>query len=328
MSTLHQLVSRNKKFSKRIRPLVPALKKCPQKRGVVQKIFIQTPKKPNSAKRKVAKVKLSTGRVISCYIPGIGHKLTKHSVLLVRGGRAQDLIGVRYKPIFGKFDFVAPVDRISRLSKFGLSNKQRNQVNNMDEDSELSNSDSIIFRKSHKRKPILYPSSFYLHRSFFSKRLYKFDFFRLKKRMFRIFSSIVIHNKHKHTVLRKINYKHTKPKHRVFRRYHSLFSFFINGHRNVRKLYNSLHTKIKFQFKRFIFFLLNKEKSFFFLRYSIPFLNYNKSHFRLFAAYFVDMLQCFKNYQNSFKKLTNPTNVDHVNKKYRHIYNSKSRIYK
>lgn len=326
MSTLHQLVSRNKKFSKRIRPLVPALKKCPQKRGVVQKIFIQTPKKPNSAKRKVAKVKLSTGRVISCYIPGIGHKLTKHSVLLVRGGRAQDLIGVRYKPIFGKFDFVAPVDRISRLSKFGLSNKQRNQVNNMDEESELSNSDSIIFRKSHKRKPILYPSSFYLHRSFFSKRLYKFDFFRLKKRMFRIFSRIVINNKH--TVLRKINSKHTntKSKHLVFRRYHSLFYFFINGHRNVRKLYNSLHTKIKFKFKRFIFFLLNKEKSFFLLGYSIPFFYYNKSHFRLFAAYFVDMLQCFKNYQNSFKNLTNQTDVDYNQS--RHISNSKSRIYK
>jgi small subunit ribosomal protein S12 len=124
MSTLRQLVTRNIKFSKRIRPLVPALKKCPQKRGVVQKLFIQTPKKPNSAKRKVAKVKLSTGRMISCYVPGIGHKLTKHSVLLVRGGRAQDLIGVRYKPIFGKFDFVAPSNRVSRFSKFGLSRKQ------------------------------------------------------------------------------------------------------------------------------------------------------------------------------------------------------------
>ena len=123
MSTMHQLVHSHVRRSKRIRPLVPALKKCPQKRGVVQKIFIQTPKKPNSAKRKVAKVKLSTGRVISCYIPGVGHKLTKHSVLLVRGGRAQDLIGVRYKPIFGKFDFAPPVERISRRSKYGLSNK-------------------------------------------------------------------------------------------------------------------------------------------------------------------------------------------------------------
>lgn len=123
MSTFRQLVSRYKRKTKRIRTLVPALKKCPQRRGVVQLTFIQSPKKPNSAKRKVAKVKLSTGRVISCYIPGIGHKLTKHSVLLVRGGRAQDLIGVRYKPIHGKFDFAAPAGRITRRSKYGLSNK-------------------------------------------------------------------------------------------------------------------------------------------------------------------------------------------------------------
>jgi small subunit ribosomal protein S12 len=123
MGTVRQLLYRYMRKSKVIRPLVPALKKCPQKRGVVQKVFIQTPKKPNSAKRKVAKVKLSTGRIISCYIPGMGHKLTKHSVVLVRGGRAQDLIGVRYKPIFGKFDFSAPTNRISRRSKYGLSNK-------------------------------------------------------------------------------------------------------------------------------------------------------------------------------------------------------------
>jgi small subunit ribosomal protein S12 len=129
MSTFRQLVSRYKRKTKRVRTLVPALKKCPQRRGVVQLTFIQSPKKPNSAKRKVAKVKLSTGRVISCYIPGIGHKLTKHSVLLVRGGRAQDLIGVRYKPIHGKFDFAAPAGRITRRSKYGLSNKYKDRKN-------------------------------------------------------------------------------------------------------------------------------------------------------------------------------------------------------
>ena len=123
MSTIRQLVTRHKRKTKKVRCKVPALKKCPQRRGVVQNTFIQTPKKPNSAKRKVAKVKLSTGRTISCYIPGIGHKLSKHSVLLVRGGRAQDLIGVRYKPIHGKFDFAAPAWCITRLSKFGISNK-------------------------------------------------------------------------------------------------------------------------------------------------------------------------------------------------------------
>lgn len=128
MSTFRQLVTRYKRKTKKVRCKVPALKKCPQRRGVVQSTIIQSPKKPNSAKRKVAKVKLSTGRVISCYIPGIGHKLTKHSVLLVRGGRAQDLIGVRYKPIHGKFDFAAPAGRITRLSKYGLSNKYKNKT--------------------------------------------------------------------------------------------------------------------------------------------------------------------------------------------------------
>lgn len=124
MSTMNQLVSRNIKFSKRVRPLVPALTKCPQKRGVIQKTIIETPKKPNSAKRKAAKVKLSNGRIIKCYIPGIRHRLSKHSVIMIRGGRAQDLIGVRYKAIFGKFDFFAPSGRVTRLSKFGLSSKQ------------------------------------------------------------------------------------------------------------------------------------------------------------------------------------------------------------
>jgi small subunit ribosomal protein S12 len=132
MITMQQAVFRYARIRKRRRSLVPALKKCPQKRGVVQRIFIQTPKKPNSAKRKVAKVKLSTGRIISCYIPGIGHKLSKHSVVLVRGGRAQDLIGVRYKPIFGKFDFSPPEDRLTRLSKYGLSGKEFRAKNNVE----------------------------------------------------------------------------------------------------------------------------------------------------------------------------------------------------
>lgn len=120
MSTFRQLTDRYPRKTKRIRPLVPGLKKCPQKRGVVQKVFIQTPKKPNSAKRKVARVKSSTGRVVSRYLPGIGHSVARHSVLMVRGGRAQDLIGVRYKPIFGKFDLKPPVGRKSRRSKYGL----------------------------------------------------------------------------------------------------------------------------------------------------------------------------------------------------------------
>jgi small subunit ribosomal protein S12 len=124
MSTMHQLVSRYKRTKKRRRSLAPAPIKCPQKRGVVQKVFIQTPRKPNSAKRKVARVKLNTGRFISCYISGIGHNLAKHSVVLVRGGRAQDLIGVRYKPIRGKEDFEVLKTRITRKSKYGVGTRR------------------------------------------------------------------------------------------------------------------------------------------------------------------------------------------------------------
>ena len=121
---MRQLVMRNTRSRKKRRSMVPALKKCPQKRGVVQKIFIQTPRKPNSAKRKVARVRLRTNRCISCYIPGIGHNLMKHSVVLVRGGRAQDLIGVRYRPIRGIDDFEALKTRITRKSKYGVRTKR------------------------------------------------------------------------------------------------------------------------------------------------------------------------------------------------------------
>jgi len=100
--------------------MVPNLKQCPQKKGVVERVFIEKPKKPNSARRKVAKVKLKGGKIITCHIPGEGHTLSKHSVVLIRGGRAQDLIGVRYKPIRGKFDLKPVEGRISRRSKYGI----------------------------------------------------------------------------------------------------------------------------------------------------------------------------------------------------------------
>ena len=120
MVTINQLISSYKRVSKIKKCNVKRLEKCPQKRGVVIKVFKQTPTKPNSARRKVAKVKLSSGKKINCYIPGIGHNLQQHSVVLVRGGRCRDLIGVRYKPIRGKFDFAAVKDRITRRSKYGL----------------------------------------------------------------------------------------------------------------------------------------------------------------------------------------------------------------
>ena len=119
MSTINQLLNYNKRISKKMKNKVPALEHCPQKRGVVQKVYIEKPKKPNSAKRKAIKVKLTTGKIVSCHIPGIGHTLSKHSVVLIRGGKTQDLVGVRYKPIRGIFDCKPVEGRISRRSKYG-----------------------------------------------------------------------------------------------------------------------------------------------------------------------------------------------------------------
>jgi len=123
MSTIRQLVSRNKRENKAFHSRVRHLFNCPQRRGVVQRVFIQSPKKPNSAKRKVANVRLTTRSMVRCHIPGEGHNLTKHSVVLVRGGRCQDLIGVRYKPIRGVLDFLPVRGRRSRLSKYGVKSK-------------------------------------------------------------------------------------------------------------------------------------------------------------------------------------------------------------
>lgn len=121
MSTINQLIRKSK--NKKKKSLTPALQGCPQKKGTVYKIFEQSPKKPNSARRKVAKVKLKTGRIISCHIPGEGHNLQQHSSVLIRGGRCQDLIGVRYKPIRGKESFEPLITRKTRKSKYGVKTK-------------------------------------------------------------------------------------------------------------------------------------------------------------------------------------------------------------
>ncbi|OSD07224.1 ribosomal protein S12 [Trametes coccinea BRFM310] len=97
----------------------PLLEGNTQKKGVVSQIFIAKPKKPNSAKRKVAKVKLSTGKTVQAYIPGEGHNLQEHSVVLIRGGRTQDLPGVRYKVVRGTLDFSGVVGRLTARSKYG-----------------------------------------------------------------------------------------------------------------------------------------------------------------------------------------------------------------
>jgi len=89
--------------------------------GTVRKVFIEKPKKPNSARRKVVRVELTNKRFVTCHIPGIGHRLSKFSVVMVRGGRAQDLIGVRYKVIRNKGDLTPVAHRISRKTKFGIS---------------------------------------------------------------------------------------------------------------------------------------------------------------------------------------------------------------
>lgn len=99
---------------------VPALEGCPQRKGVCSKIYTMKPRKPNSAVRKVAKVKLANGKTIAAYIQGEGHNLQEHSVVLVRGGRTQDLIGLRYKIIRGALDFAGVVGRRTSRSKYGV----------------------------------------------------------------------------------------------------------------------------------------------------------------------------------------------------------------
>ncbi len=119
MSTINQLVRkyRKKKFFK---SNVPALCSSPQKRGVCIKVYTTTPKKPNSALRKVCRVKLTNGFEVTAYIPGEGHNLQEHSVILIRGGRVKDLPGVRYHVIRGALDCVGVKNRKKSRSKYGV----------------------------------------------------------------------------------------------------------------------------------------------------------------------------------------------------------------
>ena len=118
MPTINQLVRNSRdKVSKRNK--VPALKACPQKRGVCLRVYTTTPKKPNSALRKVARVKLTNGQEVTAYIPGEGHNIQEHSVVLIRGGRVKDLPGVRYHIIRGTLDTQGLEKRRQRRSKYG-----------------------------------------------------------------------------------------------------------------------------------------------------------------------------------------------------------------
>ncbi|HBU47559.1 MAG TPA: 30S ribosomal protein S12 [Myxococcales bacterium] len=124
MPTINQLVRKGRK--KRVRKSSsPALENCPQRRGVCTRVYTTTPKKPNSALRKVARVRLTTGMEVTSYIPGEGHKLQEHSVVLIRGGRVKDLPGVRYHIIRGKLDATGVDDRRQGRSKYGAKRPKK-----------------------------------------------------------------------------------------------------------------------------------------------------------------------------------------------------------
>jgi small subunit ribosomal protein S12 len=124
MPTIQQLIRcQRKKIEKKTKS--PALKSCPQRRGVCTRVYTTTPKKPNSALRKVARVRLTSGFEVTAYIPGIGHNLQEHSVVLVRGGRVKDLPGVRYHIVRGSLDTAGFKNRTKSRSKYGLKKTKR-----------------------------------------------------------------------------------------------------------------------------------------------------------------------------------------------------------
>ena len=124
MPTVNQLI-RKPRQDKPSRNKVPALKGCPQRRGVCTRVYTTTPKKPNSALRKVARVRLTSGVEVTAYIPGVGHNLQEHSIVLVRGGRVKDLPGVRYKIIRGSLDTQGVRNRKQARSKYGAKKEKK-----------------------------------------------------------------------------------------------------------------------------------------------------------------------------------------------------------
>jgi small subunit ribosomal protein S12 len=118
LPTIAQLI-KNGREKVRVKTKSPALKSCPQKRGVCVRVYTTTPKKPNSALRKVARVRLMTGIEVTAYIPGVGHNLQEHSIVMIRGGRVKDLPGVRYHIIRGTLDSMGVSDRRRGRSKYG-----------------------------------------------------------------------------------------------------------------------------------------------------------------------------------------------------------------
>jgi len=124
MPTINQLVRKGRK-KKKVRNNVPALNACPQKRGACIRVYTTTPKKPNSALRKVARVRLTNGFEVTAYIPGEGHNIQEHSVVLVRGGRVKDLPGVRYHIVRGTLDTTGVAKRKQSRSKYGSKQEKK-----------------------------------------------------------------------------------------------------------------------------------------------------------------------------------------------------------
>ena len=124
MPTINQLIRKSRQASK-LKTKSPALAACPQRRGVCTRVYTTTPKKPNSALRKVAKVRLSNGFEVISYIPGVGHNLQEHSVVLIRGGRVKDLPGVRYHIVRGVLDTQGVNGRLQSRSKYGTKKPKK-----------------------------------------------------------------------------------------------------------------------------------------------------------------------------------------------------------
>lgn len=124
MPTINQLVRKGRETLTR-KSTAPALKECPQKRGVCTRVYTATPKKPNSALRKVARVRLTNAIEVTAYIPGIGHNLQEHSVVLIRGGRVRDLPGVRYHIVRGALDTAGVQNRMQSRSKYGAKKAKK-----------------------------------------------------------------------------------------------------------------------------------------------------------------------------------------------------------
>jgi small subunit ribosomal protein S12 len=124
MPTISQLVRKPREVSI-IKSKSPALENCPQRRGVCTRVYTTTPKKPNSALRKVARVRLAGGVEVTAYIPGVGHNLQEHSIVLVRGGRVKDLPGVRYKIVRGALDTQGVKDRGQARSRYGAKKEKK-----------------------------------------------------------------------------------------------------------------------------------------------------------------------------------------------------------